>query len=106
MRFHALSVGEVMQLALLVDDAHCSLLCADAHMLDVVRRLSTSLELFMQNMCRLDGRLCVELGGVRDLEEHVLHDVRAVRHLELEWLALCPKISSKFSYQLRRHDVP
>ncbi len=41
----------------------------------------------MQLHRRFDGGLRVELGGVADLEEHVLHDVGAVGALELELLA-------------------
>jgi hypothetical protein len=36
----------------------------------------------------LDSRLCVELGRVRDFEQHVLHHVGTIRALELERPAL------------------
>lgn len=42
----------------------------------------------MNGVRRLDSGLSVEFGGIRDLEEDVLHDVGPKRHLELEWLAL------------------
>ena len=83
-----LSVGEVVERALLVDDAHGSLLGADADALDVVRSLAHSLQLLVQDARSLDSRLRVELGRVGDLEEDVLHDVGAERHLELKWFAL------------------
>ena len=86
--YDSLSVGKVIERTMLVDDAHGSFLGADANALDVIRALAHGLELLMQNGCSLDGRLGMELSWVRDLEEHVLHDVRAEGHLELEWLAL------------------
>ncbi len=42
----------------------------------------------MNDVSGLDGGLRVELGWVGDLEEHVLHHVRAERALELERFAL------------------
>jgi hypothetical protein len=42
----------------------------------------------VDEVCGLDGRLRMELGRVRDLEEHVLHHVRAVRALERKRAAL------------------
>jgi hypothetical protein len=85
---HVLAVGKVGERALLVDDADRRLLRADADALDVLRRLAEALEAVVDRVRGLDGRLRVELGRVRYLEEHVLHHVRAVRALELEWLAL------------------
>ena len=83
-----LAVGEVIERALLVDDAHGGLLCSDANALDVITRLAHGLELVVKDVRGFDGSLRVELGRIRDLEEHVLHDVGRVRHLELEGLAL------------------
>lgn len=42
----------------------------------------------MEDIGTLNSGLSMEFRGVRDLEEDVLHDVRAVRPLELERLAL------------------
>ena len=81
---NALAIGKVGERALLIDDADGSLLGADANALDVVRRLASSLEPLVDDVRRLDGRLRVELGRIRDLEEDVFHHVRAVRALELE----------------------
>jgi hypothetical protein len=61
---------------------------ADAHALDVIRSLAERLELLMNDVSGLDGRLRVKLGRVGDLKEHVLHHVRAERALKLERLAL------------------
>lgn len=88
MEKHALSVGEVVERTLLVNDADGGLLGANADALDVVGGLAHSLELVVHGVCGLDGGLGVELGGEGDLEEDVLHDVRAVGALELERLAL------------------
>jgi hypothetical protein len=85
---YSLAVGKVGERALFVDDADRRLLGADAHALDVIRRLAKRLEPLMDDVSGLDGRLRVELGRVGDLEEHVLHHVRAERALELERLAL------------------
>ena len=73
---------------MLVDDADGSLLRADAHALDVVGRLAERAEPLVHEVRGLDCRLRVELGRVRDLEEHVLHHVGAVRALERERAAL------------------
>jgi len=40
-------------------------------------------------VCRLNGSLSVKLSRIRDLEENVLHNVRAERPLEFKGLALC-----------------
>ena len=85
---NSLAVREVVEGTLLVDDAHGSLLGADADALDVVRSLAHILQLLVQDARSLDSRLRVELGRVGDLEEDVLHDVGAERHLEVEGLAL------------------
>ena len=85
---YSLAIGKVVERALFVDDADRRLLGADAHALDIIRRLSERLEALMNDVRGLDGRLRVELCRVRDLEKHVLHDVRAERALELERLAL------------------
>ncbi len=61
---------------------------ADPHALDVIRRLSERLEPLVNDVGGLYRRLRVELGRVGDFEEHVLHDVRTERALELERLAL------------------
>lgn len=42
----------------------------------------------MDDVGGLNGGLSVELSRVGDLEQDILHDVRAVWQLEFEWLAL------------------
>jgi hypothetical protein len=84
----SLAVGKVSERALLVDDADGGLLRADAHTLDIVRRPAERPEPLVHDVRGLDGGLRVELGGVRDLEEHVLHHVRGERALERKGLAL------------------
>ena len=85
---NSLAIGKVVERALLIDDADGSLLGADANALDIVRRLTSSLEPLVEDVRCLDGRLGVELGRIGDLEEDVFHHVRAVRALELEGPAL------------------
>ena len=85
---YSLAIGEVGERALFVDDADRCLLGANAHALDVVRSLAERFEPFMNDVSSFDGRLCMELGRVGNLEEHILHHVRAERALELERLAL------------------
>lgn len=77
-----------MKFALLVDDTHGSLLGSNMHCRNVIRGLAQCLELRMEGVCSLNSSLCVELSRVRDLEEYILHNVRAIRALELEWFAL------------------
>lgn len=76
-----------------VDDANGGFLRADAHTLDVVRGFTERVELRVDDVRCLDGGLRVEFGWVGNLEENVLHDVGAKRHLELERLALIERIS-------------
>ena len=83
-----LSVSKVVQGTLLVDDTNGSILRTNTYALDVVRRFTQCFELSVNRVCSLDGGLSMELGRIGNLEEHVLHDVRTERHLELEWLAL------------------
>jgi hypothetical protein len=85
---YSLAVSEVGEWALFIDDADRSLLGADAHALDVIRSLAKRFEPFVDDVSGLDGCLRMELGWVGNLEEHVLHHVRAERALELERLAL------------------
>lgn len=61
---NSLAVCKVSERALLVDDADSSLLRADAHALDIVRRLAERLEPLVHDVRGLDGRLRVELGWV------------------------------------------
>ena len=85
---NSLAVSKVSERARLVDDADGSLLRTDAHALDIIGRLAERPEPLVDDVRGLDGRLRVELGRVRDLEEHVLHHVCAVRALERERAAL------------------
>jgi hypothetical protein len=100
------TVGKVLHgLELLVDDADAGLVCSVHDTLDVCGGLAHSLQLLVQALGSLDGRLRVELGyktsvciprsfaylggltRVGDLEENVLHDVASIPSLELERLA-------------------
>ncbi len=81
------TVGVVVKLAGLGDNADGSLLGLDVDALDVIRGLAVLLHAAVEGDGALNGGLRVELGG-NELEEDVLHDVRAVRALELELLAL------------------
>ena len=83
-----LSVGKVVQGTMLVDDANGRFLRTDTHVLDVVGRFTHGLELCVNRVRSLDSGLSVEFGGIGNLEEDVLHDVGAKRHLELKLLAL------------------
>ena len=73
---------------MLVDDADGGFLSPDADALDVVRGLSQLLELVVENVGSLNGGLSMEFGREGDLEENILHNVRPIRTLELEFLAL------------------
>lgn len=91
----SLSVSEVMELALLVNNAHRCLLRPDLDGLDVLGGLAELLEAVVVREGGLDGGLRVELGGEGDFEEDVLHDVGAVGALELEWFALAAMINQE-----------
>lgn len=47
----------------------------------------------------INSRLSMEFSRVRNLEQHVLHDIRPEGHLELEFLAL------KFNEQIRVGNI-
>lgn len=83
------TVGKVVERSLLVDNTNGGFLCADADTLDVVGSLAHSLELLVKDVRSLHSGLSVEFSREGDLEKHVLHDIRAIRPLELEGLALC-----------------
>ncbi len=68
------AVGRIRERPGLVDDAHAGLLRLDRHARDFVQARR---DLRMQRQRRFDGRLRVKLRRERDLEQHVLHDVRA-----------------------------
>lgn len=87
-RIRLLSVSEVGKGTLLVDDPHSGFLCPDFDALDIAGGLSERFELVVEGVGDLDGGLGVEFGREGDLEENVLHNVRSIRALELEWLAL------------------
>ena len=65
---YLLSVSEVVEWPLLVDDTHSGFLCSDTNALDIVRGLAQSLQLVVYDMRGLDRCLSVEFCGVRDLE--------------------------------------
>ena len=84
-----ITVSKVVHwLELLVNDADAGLVGAARDMLNVLSRLAHGNQLLADFLGGLNGGLGVELGWVGDLEQDVLHDVRAVWALELEWLAL------------------
>ena len=74
-----IAIGRVRERPRLVDDAHARLLRLDrdAHDIGDARRDDR-----VQLQRRLDRRLRVKLRRKRDLEQHVLHDVRAQGALE------------------------
>jgi hypothetical protein len=83
------AIGEVVHgLELLVDDADAGLVGAVDDVRDVVGALAHGGELLVEVLGGFDGGLRVELGGVGDFEEHVLHHVGAVGALEVELLAV------------------
>ena len=83
-----LAVSEVVEGALLVDDADGGLLGADTDGLDIVSGLAERFQFVVHDVRSLNRRLGMEFGGVRDLEEDILHHVRAIWPLELERFAL------------------
>lgn len=91
---------------MLVDDTDGGFLRADTHALDVVRRFTQRFELCVNGVRSLDGGLSVEFGGVGDLEEDVLHNVGAKRHLELEWLALIDHARSERDHREPQKRAP
>ena len=80
-----IAVGVIRQRPGFVDDAHTGFLGFDFNPVDLIELGS---HLRMQLNRALDGRLRVEFGRIRNLEQNVLHHVGAERTLELEWLAL------------------
>ena len=82
------AVGRVVQRTLLVDDADAGLVRADDDAADVLGLAAQQAQPFVQLHRAFHGGLGVELGRIRDLEQHVLHHVAAVGPLELERLAL------------------
>lgn len=81
-----IAVGEVVEgLVLLVDDADAGFVRAARYLLDILCGFPARRELGIDLLRGLDGGLGVEFSGVGDLEEHILHDVAAVRPLELEF---------------------
>lgn len=85
---HLLSVGEVVERPALVNDAHGGLLRSDTDALNIVARFTQYFQLVVKNVRSLDSSLGMKLRRIRDLEEHVLHDVARIRHLEFERLVL------------------
>lgn len=65
-----------------------SLLGPNAYTLDIIGSFAQLLQFVEDGMRCFHSGLSVELSGVRNLEQDVLHDVRSVFHLELERLAL------------------
>lgn len=98
------TVSEVVHgLELLVDNADAGLVCAVHDLLDVLGGLAHGLELLIDPLGGFNGGLGVELGcscqidqvrrsekltRIGNLEEDALHDVAAIRALELELVAL------------------
>src|SRR6266404_4604514 len=80
----SLSVSKIIQRSLFVDDTDSRLLSPDYYTLDVVGCLAHFFQLRVDGVGRFNSSLCMEFRGVRDLEENIFHDVRAIRALELE----------------------
>jgi hypothetical protein len=84
----ALSVCKVVQWSLFINNSDGSFLGSDHDALDVVRCFAHVLQLAMDDMGSLDGRLSVEFGRIANLEEDIFHNVTSIWSLELEGLAL------------------
>jgi hypothetical protein len=82
------SIREVVQWTLFVNDPDSSFLSPDDNTLDIAGTLAHLLEFAIQDVSSLYSSLSVEFSRVRDLEENVLHDVLSVWALELEWTTL------------------
>ncbi len=78
------AVGRIVERALLVDNAQAGLVGAKLDGADILRRLAGCEQLCAQRHGSLDGGLRMELGRITDLEENILHHVRAIRPLEGE----------------------
>jgi hypothetical protein len=85
---YTLSISEVVEGALLINNSDSSFLSADPDTLNVIRGLAESFELIVDGVSSLDGGLSVKLSRVRDLEKDILHNIRAVRSLEFKGFAL------------------
>ncbi|CAM2154606.1 hypothetical protein PT2222_300120 [Paraburkholderia tropica] len=83
-----IAVRRIRQRAGFVDNADRRFVRADRNARDVFGALAALNEQGVQRHGRFGGGLCVEFGGKRDLEQHVLHHVRAVGALEREGAAL------------------
>ena len=70
-----LAVSEVVEGALLVDDTDGGLLGADTDGLDIFSSLAKRFQFVVHDVCSLNCRLSVKFGGVRDLEQDILHHV-------------------------------
>ncbi|CAG9196978.1 hypothetical protein BCAR13_120040 [Paraburkholderia caribensis] len=82
-----IAVGRIVQRAFFIDDADGRFVRADRDLRDVFDTPAARAQLLMQRHRRFSSRLRMEFRGERNLEEHVLHHVRAVRTLEPERLS-------------------
>ena len=84
----ALSISEVVQRAMFINDTNSGFLGADTDALDVIRGFTYVFQLFMDDMGSLNSSLGMELGRKRDLKKNVFHDIRSVGPLEFKWFSL------------------
>lgn len=73
---------------MLIDDTDSCFLSPDYYTLDVVGCLAHFFQLCVDNVRRFNSGLCMEFRWVRDLEENIFHDIRAIWPLELEGFTL------------------
>jgi hypothetical protein len=85
---YLLPVSEVIQRTLLINNTNSGFLSPNPDTLDVFCGLPKLLEFAVDDVSSLYSGLCVELGGVGNLEEDVFHNVRAIGSLELERFTL------------------
>ena len=99
------TIREIIERALLIDDANGGFLCTDANTFDVVRRLSHLFEFVVYDMRGLNRSLCMEFSSVGDLEEYIFHDIGTVRNLEFEGFSLEVHVGQLYRKCLQ-HDLP
>jgi len=88
----SLSVSKVIQRSSLVNDTNGGFLSPDHDTLNIVGCPAHLFQLRVDGVGRFNGGLCVEFCGIRDLEENVLHDIRAIRPLEFERFTLFARL--------------
>ena len=90
-----LSISEVVQLSLLIDNTDGCFLSPNPDALDIVACLPEFFQLRIYRVGSLYSSLCMKLSRIGNFEENILHDVRYIRNLELELLPLMRRINFK-----------